>query len=110
MWGGTLEWFVGTGKAGDEAQAVQCHMLTQQILGTGSSVSPFFSPHPLPPQPYFHLPDGMSCMAGRKKAFCGSWEQEGKGWLGVPSLAACQQGLPCACLAFSRPKSGTAEK
>lgn len=32
LWGGTLEWFLGAGKAVDEAQAVQCHVLTQQIF------------------------------------------------------------------------------
>lgn len=86
---------MGAGKAGDEAQA-QRHVLTQQILGTGSSISPFILP--LPPQPYFHLPDGASWMAGRKKDFCGSGRETAglvfsPGPLSAGGVALCLPGI-----------------
>lgn len=80
------EWFVG---AGDEAQAVQCRVLTRQISGTGSSVSTFISP---PPSSALLSPPRWSKLHGRQEESL-LWEREGKGWLSAPSLAGCQQRL-----------------
>lgn len=70
MWGGTPEWFVGAGKAGDEAQAAQCHVLTQQIFRDRIQHTALYFP-PAPSSALLSPPHGASCMAGRKKAFCG---------------------------------------
>lgn len=66
--GGTLEWFMGAGKAGDECRRVppQCHVLTQQILGTGSGISPVSPPLLLLSPTFTSLMERAAWQAGRK--------------------------------------------